>query len=245
MSSQAFDSVQPVETPEGVDLALSPAGPCPRGLAWAIDASIRWFAYGAISLLLSFLGSAGTGLFLVFMFLLEWFYPVFFEVYRSGQTPGKAVLGLAVVMQDGTPVGFGASVIRNLLQFADFLPFAYLAGVVSTLTTERFQRLGDLAAGTQVVHRPSHSAMRERPRPRPGLTPRPLPIPLELHEQRAVLDFLDRRASLNPDRAEELARLAEPLAGEERAADNLCAFALWLEGQRPTTAGSPEPRGEH
>ena len=97
------------------------------------------------------LAGLGQGLMLLGFFLLEWFYPVFFEL-RSGATPGKRAMGLRVVHDDGTPVGAVASVIRNLLRVADFLPLFYAAGLVSCLVDRDFRRLGDLAAGTLVVH---------------------------------------------------------------------------------------------
>ena len=45
-------------------------------------------------------GKLGQGMLLITVFLLEWFYPVLFEVYRNGATPGKQALNLAVVQDD-------------------------------------------------------------------------------------------------------------------------------------------------
>jgi uncharacterized RDD family membrane protein YckC len=86
---EPLDAVHRVETPEGVRLALRPAGPVPRGLAWAIDVSIRTTAYGALGmLLLPALGKISGALLLLVVFVTEWGYPVLFEVLRAGQTPG-------------------------------------------------------------------------------------------------------------------------------------------------------------
>ena len=84
-----LDSVRDVETPEGVHLRLRPAGPVPRAYAWVLDFLIRAAAYIFLAIFLPGLGDFGGGLLLIAIFLLEWFYPVLFEVYRDGQTPGK------------------------------------------------------------------------------------------------------------------------------------------------------------
>ena len=68
-----------------------------------------------------------------------------------GQTPGKKVLGISVINDDLSPVTLGTSMVRNLLRTVDFLPLFYLAGLVCMLSNQRFQRLGDLAAGTLVI----------------------------------------------------------------------------------------------
>ena len=59
------------------------------------------------------------------LFLVQWWYMVLFEVLNQGRTPGKYWLGLRVVHDDGTPVGWTSSLTRNLLRFVDLLPFGY------------------------------------------------------------------------------------------------------------------------
>lgn len=70
---------------------------------------------------------------------------------RYGQTPGKRLLGIVVVREDGTPCTYAASTVRTVLRFVDWLPAAYLLGIASIALTERHQRVGDLVAGTIVV----------------------------------------------------------------------------------------------
>jgi len=94
----------------------------------------------------SMLGDFGFGLLLLGAFLLEWFYPIVFEVYGQGQTPGKRSCGLAVVHDDGRPIGWSAAFIRNTLRGIDFLPLLYAAGFVSSLMNAQGKRIGDLAA---------------------------------------------------------------------------------------------------
>ncbi len=83
-------------------------------------------------------------------FLAQWFWFAAWEA-RTGQTPGKKLLGLRVVSRNGAAPDTLAAMIRNLLRVADFLPGFYFAGLASCLLSSRCQRLGDLAAGTVVV----------------------------------------------------------------------------------------------
>jgi hypothetical protein len=80
---------------------------------------------------------------------------------------------------------------------------------------KQFRRLGDLAAGTVVIHREVPGAAREarRKATRAPVTAAPYapPIKLTALEQRAILDFAERRPTLSSERAEELAALASPL----------------------------------
>ena len=69
----------------------------------------------------------------------------------TGTTPGKMLLGLKVVKLDGSSYGLKAVLIRNLLRIVDGLPLLYIPGIIIIRLTEKRQRLGDLAAGTQVV----------------------------------------------------------------------------------------------
>src|SRR4029078_9167645 len=78
--------------------------------------------------------------------------PVAFELTASGATPGKRMLGLKVVMDNGLPVTPSASVTRNLLRVADFLPFGYGFAIASMLIRTDSKLLGDIAAATMVVH---------------------------------------------------------------------------------------------
>jgi len=197
-----------IETPEGADLPLEPAGVPVRVLAYLIDWFVRFAIGFAFSTILGLMGVFGGGIFLIIFFLLEWFYPVFFEVYRDGKTPGKKKMGLRVVHDDSTPVGFSSSLIRNLLRFVDFLPLLYVSGIITTLFNKRFQRLGDLAAGTMVVYEHSpilHPHVEEKG------SPIPAPYEFSTEEKRALLNFAERCPSLSLDRQNELAQQLLPV----------------------------------
>ncbi|MCJ8312405.1 MAG: RDD family protein [Saccharospirillaceae bacterium] len=141
------------ETPEGLLLPMEPAGLISRGYAAIIDGFVRFFIYLILIIVFSIAGF-DSGLFLlsIMFFLIEWFYPVFFECSSKHATPGKRMMSLQVINEDGTQINFSNSVIRNLLRGIDFLPFMYITGALTTLTNKKFQRLGDLAAGTIVIH---------------------------------------------------------------------------------------------
>ena len=225
-----LDTYREIETPEGVELQLRAAGPVARALAFVIDLMLRGVVLMLLSIGLSIVGTFGMGLFLIVMFLMEWFYPVLFEVYRQGETPGKRMLGLRVLNDNGTPVGWGPSLVRNLLRAVDFLPSFYGFGLASMLLSRDFKRLGDLAAGTIVVYQ--DRGLRNVAIPDlPAFAP---PLNLNLVEQRAVITFAERSQRLTDSRSEELADLLTPLTGVEGrpGIQRLYQMANWLVGKR-------------
>jgi uncharacterized RDD family membrane protein YckC len=231
-----LDTQLGVETPEGVQLILRPAGPVVRFAAFGIDLGIRLGIYLALSIAFSPFGKLGGGLFLISVFLVEWFYPVVFEILRSGATPGKKAMGIAVVEDNGLPVSPSASIVRNLLRFADFLPFLYGFGIASVLLTRDFKRLGDLAAGTQVVYREKRAGDRALPE----APPRALKRALDSETQLALVGLAERSRRLTPERLDELLALAARVSDRTDAASlppdalktRIFGVAQWLIGRR-------------
>lgn len=226
----ALDTLYHVNTPEGISLRLSPAGPVPRMLAWMIDTLIRLAINFVLFTGFAFLGKTGLGIALILSFLLEWFYPVYFELFKNGQTPGKKSFNLYVTMENASPVTPAASVIRNLLRFVDFLPLFYGFGFVSMLLTRRFQRLGDLVANTVVLHKP----LEQQPIA-DGINTTPVapPLSLQLAEQQALIRFHQRNAYLTEERATELALLTGKLVeNEKQPTRKLLGIANWVLGSR-------------
>src|SRR5688500_18413746 len=226
-----LDTTRRVATPEGIELTLRLAGPVPRALAWTIDFLLRVALVLVVMMIAGYFGPAGWGVALITAFFAEWLLPAWFEATRGGQTPGKRVLGLAVLNDDGTPVRWPAALTRNLLRAADFLPLLYGVGLAAMLASRDFKRLGDLAAGTVVVYQADKPAQADIPQS-PPLAP---PVPRDLEEQRAVLDLAERSASLTRERLEELAELPTPLVGGlggERAAARLLGMANYLAGRQ-------------
>ena len=228
-----LDTIHAVQTPEGVDLVLRAAGPVPRALAWTVDTILQAaFALG-LGFALAILGGFGgsglmMGLYSIGLFVLIWFYGVLFEVRAHGQTPGKRMLGLRVVQENGTPVGWSESVLRNFLLVADFLPLLYLTGLVTMFLDASFRRLGDLAAGTLVVYADSAQT---RGAGIGAVTPRPPRFALTLDEQTAVIAFAERESTLTPERARELAEIPGPLSAGDDPAEALRGVAAFLVGR--------------
>jgi uncharacterized RDD family membrane protein YckC len=229
-----LDTARTFETPEGIDLQLRVVGPIPRALAWSIDALIRTGIYIALAMLLSFFDRLGQGIFLICLFLLEWFYPVLFEVLKNGATPRKRSMGIRVVNDNGTPVSWNTSILRNLLRVADFAPLFYGFGIVAMLLNSDFKRLGDMAAGTLVIYSTRITGNSNIPAEKPV----PPPEYLSIKEQRAILDFAERSELLSPERRAELANSLSALtnASDERAVQLLYQYANWLHGSSSTSS---------
>lgn len=225
-----LDTYREVVTPEGVALQLPAAGPVPRAVAWGVDLVVRIALMFVISLLLGLLGKLGSGLTLIAAFLVQWGYMIVLEALWHGQTLGKRTMGLRVVLANGAPIGWPASITRNLLRVVDMLPFAYATGLLASLVDPSARRLGDLAAGTLVVH-----AERSE---RSGQTPINAvfvpPATLRPEEQAAIVAFGERAPRLTPERQAELADLAEPLTSARGPAGVLRLFGManWLLGRR-------------
>ena len=228
-----LDSVVAAETPEGILLELRPAGLSARFCAFVLDWLIRIaICYGA-AFIFMLLGGIGMAFWIILLFLLEWFYPVAFELGRSGATPGKRAMGLKVVMDNGLPVTPAASITRNLLRAADFLPFTFGFATISMLLRPDGKRLGDLAAATLVVHQP-------RVAPKATLemvTPLTPARPLSARDQSAVIALAARAPTLTIERLDELAALAAPVQGDtprppDEVTRRVLGVAQWLLGRR-------------
>lgn len=193
-------------TPEGIRLYLTPVGPAARAYAWLID-FLLWLTTVFLMLLTLSGNKLGNGVMAVFMFVSYWGYPILCEVYWRGQTVGKRWVGIRVVREDGLPVGWRESTLRNLLLVADFLPVFYASGLICMMLDPGFRRIGDLAAGTLVVYA-------EKPherKPVPKVAALALPWPSTPAQQRTLADLFEREQGLPPGRLAELGDLAEPL----------------------------------
>lgn len=150
-----------IETPEHIQLQYELAGIGSRALALLFDTLVQVLITGAIIALVIWLVNyfdianlrgvamailTGT---LGFLGLVGYF--VISEMTMNGQSPGKRLAGLRVVRDDGTPITFLDSAIRNLIRVVDLLPFIYTVGMIAVFFSRRAKRLGDMAAGTIVV----------------------------------------------------------------------------------------------
>lgn len=157
-----------VVTPEGVLLDYRPAGVATRTMGRLIDLALQ-LTIGYIALVvlaLTLVQGAVTPVIIVAIasaFLLLFGYPVAFEVFGGGRTPGHRATGTRVICLDGGPVRFRHAAIRSMLFLVDGLATFGFGGAVSVLVTARGQRLGDLAAGTMVVRLDRPHAERSAP----------------------------------------------------------------------------------
>lgn len=109
-------------------------------------------------------GGLGQLIVMVAISLGPFLYFILFEWLWNGQTLGKKAMNIRVRMADGTPITFAAATGRNLLRVADFLPGSYFVGLITMFTNPKAQRLGDLFAGTVVLHeRPLEAKFRPAP----------------------------------------------------------------------------------
>ncbi len=72
----------------------------------------------------------------------------------TGASLGKLALGMRVRMDDGRPATTTAIIVRNLIRIPEALLW-YIPSGISCLFSGRRKRLGDFAAGTVVVRRPT------------------------------------------------------------------------------------------
>lgn len=209
-------------TPEKVVVSYRLAGIGSRIIAHLTDLIVLFFVLAALNMVGGFLalavGPEGAMAIAVIANSIAVFAYFFLqEGYWQGQTLGKRAAGLRVVMVDGTPITWEAAVFRNLLRPADFLPALYLVGVAAIFTNARSQRVGDLAAGTVVIHTPK-ADLRFSPAPhRYGTHPLEASIgelrSMSLEEYVAIKRLCDRFPELPPEiQARSVAEIWQPFA---------------------------------
>ncbi|MEO9528351.1 RDD family protein [Roseibium sp.] len=175
---RALPSPNILMPPEGVALTLPVAGLGVRFTAQITDIVITTIAAVCLLILLLVLDiSDPQTMFAVgalLFFLIRVPYYICAELAWNGQTLGKRLMKIKVVSHDGGPLTAHALVLRNLMKEAEiFLPatllltldaatplesVAALAWVSIALCVPLFnrhrRRLGDMMAGTHVIHLP-------------------------------------------------------------------------------------------
>lgn len=163
-----------IETPERVQLEFALASIGNRFLAVAIDHFIQYFSIILIAwLALSLAGYSSSDMastperlfmempkwtiaaLIIVLFLIFAGYFIAFEWLWNGQTPGKKLLKLRVIRDDGRPLTLWEAIARNLLRIGDAVPGfilpVYSVGLIVIFLNSRDQRLGDIFAGTVVI----------------------------------------------------------------------------------------------
>ena len=156
-NKEKLDCLVRVITPENVEFEYALAGPFQRIPAYLFDLFVRVLAFsglmfflGLFSMFVPFAGTISTVAMILLFFVLYWFYGVYFESTFNGRTLGKMLFKLRVISTDGRPINGMQAALRNLLRLADTFPTP-ITGLVCMAITGRFQRIGDLAAGTMVI----------------------------------------------------------------------------------------------
>jgi uncharacterized RDD family membrane protein YckC len=152
-----------VVTPEHVQLQFQTAGIGSRAIAHLLDGLILLVINGLLFIfaiitsnvveerLFSGAFDYSVAILLIITVLLNVGYFVLTEMYMGGQTPGKRVLGLRVLQQNGQSATFLSIIIRNLFRILDLLPSFYFLGMVVMLFSSKDKRIGDMVAGTIVI----------------------------------------------------------------------------------------------
>jgi uncharacterized RDD family membrane protein YckC len=233
-----------IETPERVELHYVLANVGNRFLAAAIDHLIQLAVVAiflvAVQAMTSWQAISGASVWVkaiavLIVFAIIWGYFVAFETLWNGQTPGKRIMKLRVIREDGRPVRFFEAFIRNLLRLTvDFQPIpSYAVGVVSIIFNSRSKRVGDFVAGTVVVKERATEApsleeiirISEAERRRVE-TAAPFAIDARLltpQEVQVIETFLKRRFELPPANR---AALASRIASSAAAKLNVSAALL-------------------
>lgn len=217
------------ETPENIAVEYFLAGPGTRYAAHVVDSLVNLLGFivlgifivsmivalGAAQVVLpspedsSLVAAALVGMVIIVVGFSTIGYYALFEYFMSGQTPGKRLLRIRVVMDQGFTLTFSAVMLRSVFRILDHTPFLWIV----PLSSAKNQRLGDLVAGTLVISEaPSRlHAVRAQLASRSlqdrlfAFTPVQLQAVTQL-DLAAAETFLDRRWKLEESQRTEMAR---------------------------------------
>jgi uncharacterized RDD family membrane protein YckC len=229
-----------VQTPEGIEFNLYPAGILIRICSYMIDVAIQ----GVLSIVMLIIFSGvvaelfGAWILFLYMFLLNWFFHVICELCFKGQSPGKKIMGIRVVRSNGSPINPGASFVRNLLRFADTFMGFFIIALSCMMVSPGFRRIGDLAADTLVVYT-INSLSPTRKTSMTWLSNYEKIIPLRKlsnEEKQNIILFAKRYPLLGEVRANEIAKkYVEKLFDEKNQTE--LSHAVYLLGIACTLSG--------
>jgi uncharacterized RDD family membrane protein YckC len=145
-----------IRTAQNVTIEYELAPLRERMLALLLDYAIISVAYLVLLQLLllvlpNFTDNGWIKAFVVFPYLLFFLYNILFEIWNNGQTPGKRAMNIKVVRLDGKDPEWSDVVLRALLHLVDTIFSLGIIGALLIKTTNKHQRLGDIAANTTVI----------------------------------------------------------------------------------------------
>ncbi|MFD2043709.1 RDD family protein [Ornithinibacillus salinisoli] len=151
-----------IKTPEYVSLQFKLAGLGSRATAMIVDQFILTVLNIVAILLAIFITSSEmfyvmesgwlVAITIIGLFVVNWGYFFVSEYFFGGKTIGKNMIGIRVIQENGHSLTLLSAIIRNLLRIIDMLPTSYFLGIVLIFFHSKHKRLGDMAAGTIVVH---------------------------------------------------------------------------------------------
>lgn len=217
---------------EAVEVEVRAARLGSRALALLLDIFLQllllYFLIFAASIGLLLISSAVDealviALMIIIVVLVLVGYPTLSETLFRGRTLGKLALGLRVVRVDGGPIQFRHALTRALVSVTlewpglTFAPLTWALSLGTMLAQPQGRRIGDLAAGTMVIHDRTPAAWGWIPTmPQPLMTWAPLLDLTGLNDELAlaVRHFLARNREIKePARS----RLGHALAAEVAA----------------------------
>ena len=146
-----------IVTGQYVRIRQTPASVGERMLAQLIDWVIQFAYLTTWWFLTTKMGvELGTLAIILLILLPVFFYCPLCEILSGGQTFGKRLVKLRVIMADGTLPSPAAYLLRWLMMIADGPLLGYI-GVLVMILNRNNQRFGDMAAGTLVVKLQSYS----------------------------------------------------------------------------------------
>lgn len=222
-----------------MQISLTPSGIGERMAAqlidWLLQLAYLFFIFTAASYWPGSYSNVNFVL-MVILTLLAILYCPLCEIFNHGQTLGKRIMKLRVVMKDGTTPSLGAYLLRWLLFIVDG-PLLSFIGVIIIIVTQHHQRIGDLAAGTLVIRLDSYSKVRISLDEFAHLEPNYRPI----YPQAADLSFeqftlIEQTLQLFPDdpRVHQLAQKAQNALGishKKESSDHTFLWQLHRDGQ--------------
>ncbi len=145
--------MQHIETAHNIHIRQHIATIDKRILAFLLDAFLMGI-YGimaSIAYYRIFEGLTSTWIFYLFLLPVA-MYHLLCELLMKGQSPGKQVMGIKVVGMDGSNASISQLLIRWLVRLVDISLSSGGVAVLLILFGGKGQRLGDIAAGTRVIH---------------------------------------------------------------------------------------------
>jgi uncharacterized RDD family membrane protein YckC len=149
-----------INTSQNVVIDYEPAGLGNRLLSGILDVLFKIGFIFSLSILYSLLDIKFSNvssptyaiIFFVIIYLPYLLYDLLFETFMHGQTFGKKIMKIKVVKLDGTQPSVGSYLLRWLIRLVEIDMCGGLIAIVSIAVSKNSQRLGDMAAGTTVIH---------------------------------------------------------------------------------------------